>query len=347
MYRLVPRFTVALVSLIAASHAFAADFPTGMRPSYPTNWDESGDNGSLKFEFGLRYWLSRGSQNFSIAGDHLAATDTSHILEGHLRIDDDVTRSYVKGLAGYSMLINGTGTTSSASSEITDGKVSYAGGDFGYLPFGDSKSGVAMGFLAGAQYWNDSPNIGRSNFTVASVGSTVASNPATGIPIEPIQPGDSKPDDINIYALRLGMSGKADLGMFDVSGELAAVPYARINGVLGATGLANSYSNNITTSKSSETDIDGWGYGAMGELMVGVHPTENLTVRVGGRAWYLQGTADATYDTVTISDAQDTNGDGNFTEVPAKVVSSQRYILPANPFSLFRYGALLELTAKF
>jgi hypothetical protein len=103
----------------------------------------------------------------------------------------------------------------------------------------------------------------------------------------------------------------------------------------------------ITLAKSSETDLNGWGYGAMGELMVGVHPTDNLTVRVGGRAWYLQGVADSTFNTITVSDAVDTIPATPGFETPAKVVSSQHYISTANPFSLFRYGALLELTANF
>jgi hypothetical protein len=344
MFRLIPSLAVALASLVAASTAFGADYP-GMRPAYTTVWDGSGSDDSLKFEFGLRYWYSRGWQSFSFNGDPISAQDTSHVLEAHLRIEDAATRTYVKGLAGYSMLINGTGSTNAGSTTITDGKISYMGGDFGYLPFGESKNGVAMGFLGGAQYWNDSPNIGRTNFAVASVGSTVP-NDSTG---RPILGGDSKPDDINIYALRLGVSAKADFGMFDVTGELAGVPYARISGVLGVTGLADQYDpiGKITLAKSSETSIDGWGYGAMAELMLGVHPTDNLTLRVGGRAWYLQGTADATYNTITVSDAVDTDLATPGFETPAQVIGSQHYISTANPFSLFRYGALLELSAHF
>ena len=88
--------------------------------------------------------------------------------------------------------------------------------------------------------------------------------------------------------------------------------------------------------QSSAADINGWGYGAMAEAFVGFHPTDNLTFRVGGRAWYLQGRADTTFDTVTVQDAN-----------PATVVGTQRYISTDNPWSLFRYGALAEMTYNF
>jgi hypothetical protein len=70
--------------------------------------------------------------------------------------------------------------------------------------------------------------------------------------------------------------------------------------------------------------------------MLGFHPTQNLTFRVGGRAWYLQGQSDTTYNTVTVTNA-----------ATPKVVGQQDYISTANPWSLFRYGLLTEMTYNF
>ena len=123
---------------------------------------------------------------------------------------------------------------------------------------------------------------------------------------------------------------------FDLTGEVAAVPYANIHGTLGAFGVATSTSPDFVTMQSSAADINGWGYGAMAEAFLGVHPTDNLTFRVGGRAWYLQGRADSSFDTITVTN------DANHT-----VVGTQRYISTANPWSLFRYGALAEMTYNF
>ena len=78
--------------------------------------------------------------------------------------------------------------------------------------------------------------------------------------------------------------------------KVAAVPYAKVGGTLRARaaasrrGAAVDYDNqsgygldgpteafNIHGVQSSPTSMDGWGYGAMGEAMVGFHPTEQYS----------------------------------------------------------------------
>jgi len=85
----------------------------------------------------------------------------------------------------------------------------------------------------------------------------------------------------------------------------------------------------------------------MGEVMLGITPIENLTFRVGGRAWYLQGTADNTYTALSLTDPSDSDDseDPNYDIPPT--VANQGIIETANPFSLFRYGLLAELTYSF
>jgi hypothetical protein len=72
---------------------------------------------------------------------------------------------------------------------------------------------------------------------------------------------------------------------------------------------------------------------------------ENMAIRVGGRAWYLQGQVDASFNTATVTDPIDTDGNGTLDGAPT--VSQQGYVSTSNPFSLFRYGLLAELTYKF
>jgi len=345
MYRLISRLAVAFSAIGAAFPALAADYgyDNSFRPAYPDDWQPIADEEPLGFEFGLRYWYSWGEDKWSVGGDDFNSTDRTQTGELHLRIDDYTTQSYVKGLAGYSMVINGEYDNPLGSGSITDGRVGYAGADFGWSPFGWAPGNNGIFGLVGYQYWNESPNMGRANFTTAETSSDVGWT--TGSPTFTL-PFDSQPDNIDIHALRLGISGKAELSdMFDISAEVAAVPYAWVNGTLGAAGVDPVFSPGATTYQSSPVSVNGFGYGAMGELMLGIHPMENMAIRVGGRAWYLQGQVDASFNTATVTDPIDTDGDGTLDGAPS--VSQQGYVSTSNPFSLFRYGLLAELTYKF
>lgn len=354
MFRFAP--SVALFALLSAP-AVAADWdqewgtgPDLMRGTYshePKDWSNLDADDGIAFEFGTRYWYSMGAQQYDFGGTSMGTTDTAHIGELHLRIDDYTSRSYVKGLAGYSVAINGAYNDPSGSGTISDGHVGYAGADFGWNAFGDG-NGSGMGVLLGYLYWNDSPHTQRSSFTTATSSADISFDPDTGFTSLPF---DSSDNDLNINALRLGVSGRAKLGdMFDITGELAAVPYAGVSGIMGGIGVTPVTCGplgNICLAGSSATSINGWGYGAMGEVMVGMTPVENLTFRVGARAWYLQGTVDAEYTVATIGDPTDSDPatSPNYDTPPS--FSNQGYISQANPFSLFRYGLLAELTYKF
>jgi hypothetical protein len=86
----------------------------------------------------------------------------------------------------------------------------------------------------------------------------------------------------------------------------------------------------VTVNRSS-TEATGAMYGAAGQVMVGFHPTENLTIRAGGRAWYLTGPASARQKQWNAA-------------TPNSFLYSDT---PLNAFSLLRYGALLEVTGRF
>ena len=174
-------------------------------------------------------------------------------------------------------------------------------------------------------------------------------------------PGDSAQNNLDVNLLRLGVSAKANLGNFiDISGNLVGVPYAKVTGTMGVddptfsnavyTGPAQdpygAQTGNISSMRSSPTSVDGWGYGAMAEAWLGVHPTQNLTFRLGGRAWYIQGVADETYTRAYIPDpGSDGTTPPNYDQ--ENKVTSAGFISQNNPFSLFRYGILAEADYNF
>lgn len=364
MSRLVPSLVALATAAALTGPALSADWGEGldmrgpMLSTEPKDWTDLGnEEDSMEFEFGVRYWYSWGAQSFTSGGGTTTETDVSHSGEVHARIEDNYTRTFAKLNVGYSFITTGSYTGPILAGTVGDGHIGYAGADLGWNAFGDD-AGTGAGILVGYNYWNSAPNTGRNNFTTATSSADITYDPTTG---QTFLPGDSAPDHVEIHMLRLGLQGKAELNdLFDVTAEIVAVPYARIFGVMGIddptfnaavyggpaqlpyAGVANG---NISTMRSSPTAIDGWGYGAMGEAWLGVHPTENITVRLGGRAWYLQGTVDATYTAAQIGNPSDADLDGVYDTAPT--FTNAGFISTANPFSMMRYGLLAELTYKF
>lgn len=340
--------TAALAIALSAlsGPALSADrlFQPELRPAYNDKWAYAEQN-PLTFETGVRYWHAWGQQDFTAGGLSQSAQDVANAGEAHFRINDSSTDSYVRAYGGYAFRMEGTYSTSVVpETQIFNGRLGYVGADFGYMPFGNEQ--VGLGALVGYLYWHDSPNTGRDNFTTATSSSDIAWT--SGSP-EYSLPFGSEPNNLDIHALRLGLTGRAELNEFiDVTGEIAAVPYAHVSGTLGQLSV-NGPSGPFTgdqTFQGSPVSISGLGYGAMGELMVGFKPTENIALRLGGRAWYVQGQAEATYRQVQVTGPADLDLDGSFEVAPGLV--QQSYISTQdNPFSVLRYGLLAELTATF
>lgn len=335
--------SASVLALLLAAPALAADYPDFFRPSYDTGWTNPDVPDPLDFEVGIRHWYSKGGQEFNIGSLSQEENDTSQSLELHFRIDDHSSQYYLKGMAGYGFHIEGDYSTNGGPTElVANGKLAYGGADLGYQPWGGEH--MALGAFAGYQYWNDSPNTGRNDYAVLNSASDV--NWSTTNPFYTIG-GDSEANNLDVHALRLGLSGRAEItDFFDISGEVAAVPYAYVNGQLGYFGSDHGdvYVGN-QMFMTSPMNVTGWGYGAMGEVMVGFKPTENMALRVGGRAWYLQGQTEGQYQTATVVGPTDGDGDGVY---DAPSVSGQGYVSTQNnPFKMFRYGLLSELTVKF
>ena len=369
------RSTSSVLALLAAmtAPALAADYSDWgddydveygavpeFRSSYPVepgDWAGLGDDDDpISIETGIRYWYARGYQSFTSSGT-VSSSDTAHIGELHLRIEDHSTNTFATAIGGYSMALTGDVSTPSGVSPIMDGHVAYAGADFGWNAWGDN-NGSGIGPMVGYLYWQDQPDTGRFNFTTANSAADITYDPNTG---QTFLPGDSAENSIDAHVLRLGISGKAKLGdMVDVTATLAGVPYAKVGGTAGIDDPTFSTAEyggaaqppydltelgNISSIRSSPTSIDGWGYGAMAEAFIGIRPVENLTVRLGGRAWYIQGTADTTYDRAVIGDPGDADIDGVYDTDPSFVEGG--FISTNNPFRMFRFGLLAEATYAF
>jgi hypothetical protein len=318
---------VALAALSLAAPALAADYfapPPDLRPAYPDTWEQPDD--SIRFEYGAAYWYSWGGQNAGFTSPvgpvSLSVRDQTHIGELHGKIEDLSTQTYVAARAGLGFHTSGTYDISPAGAGTigTGSRIGYVGGDFGWLPLGTMSDGFAFGGLVGYQYWKDAPSIGTGQYATGF-------DPVTG---DPTTLGEAR-DDFDIHALRLGIKGMAEFEMFDIQAEAAWVPYAHVTGALGgsAPGGFNFPGVPVTVYENAQTTLSGNGRGVMLEAMAGFHPTENLALRVGGRAWYLEGNLDAVF-----------NG-------TAGGVAQPEMVLPSTYASLFRYGLRAELTGKF
>lgn len=83
------------------------------------------------------------------------------------------------------------------------------------------------------------------------------------------------------HMFRLGIAAHADLGdQFDISAEVAVIPYANLSGTI-----------------TGGTVLDASLLGITGEAMLGYHATDNITIRGGGRIWYLTDTFGAAGNT--------------------------------------------------
>jgi hypothetical protein len=133
---------------------------------------------------------------------------------------------------------------------------------------------------------------------------------------------DSSVNKIEYHMLRLGLTTKASIAeMFDIEAEIAAVPYAMIQGSYGAFEAPAVIA---PATLGSPAELSGWLYGATAEVMARFRPDEHWSLGLGGRAWYLTGQADVAFET-----------------------SSGRLVGKTQQFSTFRYGLLGEVSYKF
>ncbi|KKB81246.1 hypothetical protein VW35_03745 [Devosia soli] len=325
MKRLV-RGAVSILSIAVAHPAISADYFGDLRPSYPEEWQPE-ETDPLRIELGVRYWYSIGQQKHSVGAYRETIDSKSHVGEAFGRVLDHETRSYVEAFGGYGIAHEGSYSVNGGpSTALPAARLGYVGLDFGWLPLGTENAG--FGLVTGYLYSNDSPDTGRASFATGGTAFNGVDYQLSGF--------DSEINNFDIHSFKLGLGAQVDMGGFDISGEATAIPYSWVNGTYGAV---QASSVGPYDSQASSVKINGHGYGASGKLMVGFKPTENLAIRVGGRASYLTGQYDATWDEVRVIQPTPPS------TTPS--VARQTYIVDNNPFSMLRYGALLEIAGSF
>lgn len=352
MQRLVAILAVSAAALGAQSlPVAAADYNAGLRGSYPMNWGFSNPVDPVGFEAGIRYWYALGTQSFDAGGYGVfSSSDTAHILEKYFKIEDYSTETYVKAYAGFAGLIDGTYSTPTEGGTLTDGHIYYFVGDFGWMPWalGQDDSAFSLGGLGGYMYWNDSPDTGYTNFFDPD---SVTWDPADGSPI--IGVGDSVSQDLTIHAIRLGLTASGEMGPLSIDAEAAAIPYAWVNGSLGANNGFNDSpcdppAGNCGLYSASATTIDGHAFGATAEITAGMTVLNDWNLKVGGRAWYLAGVGNAAITVAEIIDATDDNTNTVYGEDGEEGTVSVYELFDSNGvFSVMRFGGLIELSKSF
>ena len=327
------RSTTSVLALLAAMTvpAVAADYGDwgdeadsgpDFRTSYPVepgDWAGLGDDDDpISLEFGIRYWYSMGQQELHVRRRHRKL---------HRHLAHSANCIFVSKIIRPTPMPRQSRAMPSVDQRhrtprravrfrSSTARSCYGGADFGWHAWGDN-NGSGIGPMVGYLYWKDQPDTGRFNYTTATSAADITYDPRNG-PDLPAR-RQRRRTRSTLTPCALASPGKAKLGdMFDITATIAGVPYAKVGGTAGIddpTFSITEYAGpsqppydltnngNISSMRSSPTAIDGWGYGAMADAFVGFHPTENLTFRLGGRAWYLQGTADATYGRAVIGNA--------------------------------------------
>lgn len=211
MSRIVIGLAASVLAVSTIGGAQAADWRTEPKPvfkqAYPVDYAKH--QSPLEFEAGLRYSYSMGSQSFPEGGASYSATDTSHALEAHLRIDDRSTSTYVKSHVGLGTITDGEyRTDDDATDTFNIGTIAYGTADFGYTPI--ETDGLRLGIFGGYQFAHEAPS----------------------------------GTEMTVHALRLGVSGRAQLAdQVDINAEAALIPYAYAHGNMdnpdAATGINN------------------------------------------------------------------------------------------------------------
>ncbi len=242
---------------VLAQPSFAADYPETWRGSFDCCQEEPLGS-SLGFEVGLRYVYSQGKHAMSAGGNSYSIEDKSHIIEGHFRIDDYSTATFLRGSAGFAAKVSGSySVPGTLNAPFEGGDVISAGADFGWLPadWGNLRAGLFGGY----NYMNESPDMGWTT-----------------------TPGVRTKNALGIHTLRLGISARANFSdTFDLSADAAIIPYAWLSGTYGA------YAGGAAA-------ISGGLYGVAGEVSAGFHFVPQGIFRVGARGSYLTGEASLT-----------------------------------------------------
>lgn len=248
------------------------------------------------FEFGVRYWLSRGQTQWSHnaqAVDPTAGNPTSVLtyedLEGHaaeLHGRSDFGHGwFIKGNAGFGLIRSGSFDDEDflagqikfldSTSSARDGVLHYLTLDAGKELWTSASGRSAMGVFAGLQQWIERIDAFGATYTVDTF-DLVSDVPSGVLAIS---------NEVRWRSLRLGIAGRAAIGRATrVVADLALVPYSDVR---------NADSHHLRDDLGPTPNIitTGRGRGVQAELELRHALGEGLELGLGVRHWHLRSTS--------------------------------------------------------
>ncbi|MEZ5840006.1 MAG: omptin family outer membrane protease [Hyphomicrobiales bacterium] len=262
----------------------------------------------LRTTIGMRYWYSQ--SNFLVELEQFDRTDVSrlefgdvnqHSAEVFFRVDDFATNSFLKGTLGIGRTNSGFlddedyftngqkfSDTYSALDARTIGHMTIdAGWRFANSPAARTRAGIFGGY----QYISDS-YMARG----VTCNADEFNGAFCGAPGETVVSYDTKVIRNTVYwhVMRVGIETEIELTKkLSLAAETAAVPFIYFE---------NEDSHYLRTGLGPIPNFEDkgtQGYGVEAEAFLNYAVTDNITVGLGGRYWWLK-----TKDTLAISAAQ-------------------------------------------
>lgn len=310
--------TAGMLALLGAGPAFAEDEANDISNS------ELGSRWNV--EVGTRYWYSSGTTewNHTTAGGILVppgiivqAGDPTSVLvyddleahsgEAFFRIDDQLSRLFLKGYVGAGGVVDGSlddedfggggGAQvkfSDTLSSVNDGDLAYASIDAGWTVYegrgghghddAAMAPGVRFGIFAGYHYWNENVHAygiscNADDFGNLAPFSNCQAPPGTQVVSSSI---NVISNEVTWHSVRLGLDGTWQINnRVGLSGEVAWIPYAVMD---------NDDSHHLRADLGPVPNIrhEGSGYGVQLEAVLSAQLTERFSLGVGSRYWHLE-----------------------------------------------------------
>ena len=255
----------------------------------------------FSFETGLRYWYSSGTVNFAFTntnpafGNPTSTIDwnslTAHTGEIFARLDHAPTGLFVKGLIGSGSIqegdmidrdfLVGQLSFSDTSSHVGNGTITYGIIDIG-ATIAQPAPGVRFGAFVGYQYWHDKMTAYGLICNADAVGGMFCGPPGSSVYPNSVPVLQYEP---TWHAARIGFDGHVQIdNTWSISGELAAVPYARVTN--DDSHLLRQSPADLGPAPNIITRND-WAWGGEAEVFVNYALTNHIDIGAGLRYWGL------------------------------------------------------------
>jgi hypothetical protein len=301
--------TVTTLLALSIGPVVAADMRVKAKPIAPVPvslWE---------VEIGARYWYSHGSYKYNLysvatpgqLNSRLTYKEDGHTGEGFWRADHS-SGFFFKGYAGGGVFANGklydedfppaVASYSNTLHKVT-GNLGYATADVGWSFY--KGPGSRLGVFAGYNYYTEKTNAYGCQQVVGNI---ICPVPIPDTVLGIIQ-------DTHWHNARFGLVGEAWMGNWKLTGEAAAL---------------------YTTLRATDSHVlafpvdrpqQGTGWGVQLEALAQYYVTQNFSLGVGGRYWYMEAKGTHTFN------------------IPPNV------FIPRGEFYTERYGVFVQAAYKF